>query len=539
MMMQTMFSHMLETSIIMSVLIVIVWLCSPLLERKYSPRLLYVVWLAITIRLLLPFPVTLSEAPIHIQAGALQESNVWKAPLVQDVFPITNVHSQAQVHSNEQAVFWSKTFILKVLQNIWIAGTLLFVLYHLLSYFQFIRHANRWSIDATPEQNALFETVQRELRIKKNVTLRKSIFITSPMLYGIVKPTVVLPAIDYPSSDLHLIFKHELTHLKRHDLVIKIVVFVVQALYWFNPFVHLLAKKFNETMELICDEHVVNGQDQQYKIRYMETILQSVEQQSQRSASFTSNYNGGIKTVKKRFKNISWNGTKKKGFVALGAFIVIFAASSSLIAFGPQGNETKKVEAAQPTKNETGDTENTSAQDTDAIVEKAPITGVYAETSRHAALERLIIDYFDIPEEDLGTTKYYYNYVDVDADGAEEIFTVVMGPYSSGSGGSTALLVKENGSGEVHLQQALTLIQTPVIISDQITNGYKEIVVMYSGGGASGSYVALTANNGKYTPVNDGRTLEGLEGITGQAIISNEIAKDMEEGKAMYLSPGE
>ncbi|PCD84636.1 hypothetical protein CNQ87_09795 [Lysinibacillus fusiformis] len=58
---------------------------------------------------------------------------------------------------------------------------------------------------------------------------------------------------------------------------------------------------------------------------------------------------------------------------------------------------------------------------------------------------------------------------------------------------------------------------------------------MNSGGGAKGNYVVLSTKGDKYTSVNEGTVIQGLEGVTGEAIISNDLLKDMEDGKALYL----
>jgi len=88
---------------------------------------------------------------------------------------------------------------------------------------------------------------------------------------------------------------------------------------------------------------------------------------------------------------------------------------------------------------------------------------------------------------------------------------------------------------EMHVNQKFTLIQTPIIISDKVTKGCKEIIVMRSGGGAEANYVVLTASDGQYKDVNDGTVIKDLKGVSGTAIMSNDILKDMEEGKALYL----
>lgn len=162
------------------------------------------------------------------------------------------------------------------------------------------------------------------------------------------------------------------------------------------------------------------------------------------------------------------------------------------------------------------------------------ITPIYAEAKPNAELEKTIIDYLEIPKDDLAKTKYYYNYVDLNMDKTNELFVVVMGPYTSGTGGNTALHIIQTNAG-LKVKQKFTLIQTPVIISDTVTNGAKDLIVRKSGGGVASSYVVLTCKDGKYTTVNEGTAIPSLETVTGTAIISNDILKDMDEGKAFYL----
>ena len=300
-----------------------------------------------------------------------------------------------------------------------------------------------------------------------------------------------------------------------------------------------MSKKLNETIEMSCDEYVISGNDAIYKKRYMETMLHSIKQQTAGISAFTTNYNGGMKVMKKRFKNIVHSGSKKKGLAALTVFMIVCLGLSSLVACSPIGAVANEQVVAQDISNaETGldktdEQEKVEAQEPKKVSEN--ITGVYAEPKPNAELEKTIINYLEIPKEYLAKTRYYYNYVDLNGDGKDEIFVVVMGPYTSGTGGSTALHIIQTGTEGMQVNQKFTLIQTPIIISDKVTKGCKEIVVMRSGGGAEANYVVLTSSDGQYTTVNEGTVIKGLEGVSGTAIISNNIVKDMEEGKALYL----
>jgi hypothetical protein len=155
------------------------------------------------------------------------------------------------------------------------------------------------------------------------------------------------------------------------------------------------------------------------------------------------------------------------------------------------------------------------------------IKGIKAESKPNKELVQLIKDYYEIPEEFSETTRYYYNYVDLNNDGENEIFVVVMGPYTSGTGGNSALWVVES-AGKLHVNQDFTIINTPVIISDNISNGAKELIVPYYGGGAKSQYSVLKCNDGYYSRVSDGKMIDTIDGIKGTAIIANDILKEVE-----------
>lgn len=153
-----------------------------------------------------------------------------------------------------------------------------------------------------------------------------------------------------------------------------------------------------------------------------------------------------------------------------------------------------------------------------------------AETKAYPALEALIIDQYDIPDDALNETSYYYNYVDLNDDGHKEIFVVVKGPYTSGSGGSSALWVSED-MGQLYVNQQFTLVNTPVIISDNKTNGMHDLIVPYYGGGAKNQYKVLTGGEAAYSSINDSKSIKTLDGVTGKAIIANDLVKEIQNGQ--------
>ena len=128
----------------------------------------------------------------------------------------------------------------------------------------------------------------------------------------------------------------------------------------------------------------------------------------------------------------------------------------------------------------------------------------------------------------------YYNYVDLNGDGSNEIFAVAVGPYTSGSGGDSGMwLIPYAG---MTVSQSFTLIRTPIIVSDTTTNGAHEPILQRSGGGAETEYVRLVCSDGVYSNPADAEVVEDLAAVTGKAIISNDLTVDMQSGDYLTLA---
>lgn len=157
-----------------------------------------------------------------------------------------------------------------------------------------------------------------------------------------------------------------------------------------------------------------------------------------------------------------------------------------------------------------------------------------SESKADVKLQKAIAAYFNIPDTDLESTKYYYNYVDLNDDGTDEILALVIGPYTSGNAGDTLLWVLPNG--DYTVIQELALANAPILVSDNMVNGAHELIAPRMGGGAATKYVSLTCSDGAYTAISDASAVSDLSLVKGTAILCNDIAKDMERGTALTLA---
>lgn len=157
------------------------------------------------------------------------------------------------------------------------------------------------------------------------------------------------------------------------------------------------------------------------------------------------------------------------------------------------------------------------------------ITGLKAETKAHPQLQQLIINYYKIPKEDYKKTRYFYNFVDLNYDGDKEIFVVIVSPYTSGTNRNKALWIFEK-NGKLEVRQEFTLVSTPIIISNNVTKGVRDLIFSYYDEGTDPRYSVLSCNGGHFPLLSNGKIIDSLDGIVGDAIIANNITAEAAAG---------
>jgi len=131
--------------------------------------------------------------------------------------------------------------------------------------------------------------------------------------------------------------------------------------------------------------------------------------------------------------------------------------------------------------------------------------------------------------------RYYYNRVDLNGDGNFEAIVHLVGPSICGTGGCNTLILQPARNG-YRVVSTIGLTRTPVIVSQQRTRGWSDLVVYVSGGGITrGYYVALRFDGRAYP---DNPTVQPALGartrITGKAYLSNEVSP----ASGIALRPG-
>ena len=262
-----------------------------LLKNRLPKALFYYLWLLVLLRLLVPvaLPVpglelTLPEPrsaeavtpPVSVQAapdGMVGQPIPFDPSYVQTVPADTVITGNGlELSFQQEKALWYRsvwTFLCENFLHIWLAGAAIHFLWFAVSYFRFCRSLKQDCLPLWEHEQALLEG----LRGKWRVEACRSPLAQTPMLVGLIRPRIILPETAITTLQLECILRHELTHLRRRDLLYKWFTVAVTSFHWFNPLMPWLRREIARCCELSCDEAVISSMNEDWKRTYGETLL--------------------------------------------------------------------------------------------------------------------------------------------------------------------------------------------------------------------------------------------------------------------------
>lgn len=109
------------------------------------------------------------------------------------------------------------------------------------------------------EWQELSRAAGSELSVRRLPRLRRSPEEVVPMVWGWMRPTILLPAgaEEWTRERRWLVLLHELAHVKRGDCLVQALAHLCCALYWCNPLAWLAAHRLRRERERACDDLVL------------------------------------------------------------------------------------------------------------------------------------------------------------------------------------------------------------------------------------------------------------------------------------------
>ena len=255
-------------------------LLKPITAKKLPARWQYCVWVALLISMVLPaYKLIPKKEAQRLSIVPQNQTGQTTVQPLEEISPDTVVTYDTPIEYREVNLSPKiQIRLFDLIAYIWGTGVLIFSLVVIISYFRFLCRKNKNSVKIS--DNKIFSEVKKELKIKRRIRLKASSDIGSPMLVGILFPTVYIPCREIPDNNMRMVLLHELTHYKRKELLVKWFAILVNAVHWFNPLCYLACAALSEACEVSCDMSVTKNMSEDEQKLYMQTILNLVEERS-------------------------------------------------------------------------------------------------------------------------------------------------------------------------------------------------------------------------------------------------------------------
>lgn len=326
-----------EITLSVSIGISFMILLMPLLNKRYTVKWRYWIWLIFAIRLLLPFNFTIPEPMVTLKPSS--NRIVMEVPKVIDQAKTSRVNFEDidNIDKNIDRVSINKSVtdinLNNIFSRIWLLGIFLFCGYHFISYLYFRKTIKRWGY---PIKNMeiihIFKDMRRKLNITQYIRIQRCGRVSSPMMIGFINPILILPREDYSDRELYVILHHELIHYRRYDIWYKLVLLLANAVHWFNPLVYIMVRYSNKDMEISCDAEVVKDKNVEFRREYSQTILDIIHKNHIRQVSLSTYFNGGKRAIKDRILGILDMEKKKKGIGSFFLVMIVVIITGTIVA---------------------------------------------------------------------------------------------------------------------------------------------------------------------------------------------------------------
>jgi uncharacterized protein (TIGR03435 family) len=323
-----------------------------LILRKNHARARYGLWLAASVKFLIPFSllVGLGSHLARPRAAAPLESGFCSAmEEISQPFTQPAAHAIAPMaHSTTPPN--PLRLLPAILGAVWFCGFAVI----LCVWYARWRRVLVTVREAVPlREGREVEALRRLERlggIRKRIELLMSPASLEPGILGIVRPVLVWPeGISERLDDAHLeaIVAHEVWHVRRQDNLAAAIHMVVEAVFWFYPLVWWLGARLVEERERACDEKVLElGSEPRV---YAESILRACEFCLESPLACVSGITGaGLKEritsimTERRARKLDFC---KKAFLGTAGLVALALPVVFGMANGPQSGQSSQSEA--------------------------------------------------------------------------------------------------------------------------------------------------------------------------------------------------
>lgn len=315
---------------IAALIIVLIVLRSFFLSNVHA-RVICILWTLVFLRMLVPLPIesgfsiidnntflssfaASSTAQETVSTSETNETAVANSPTIE----ADNTNGQITASSNPAPSAHGTTDVLLI---VYICGAAVISGLILFTNMRFSKRIKQNAISANMQDADKYVFEQQGIRPLPLYVVNG---LTSPCLYGLIKPKILLneKSVENDAVRQYTIY-HETTHYKHWDNIIFLGTVAACILNWFNPFMWLALYLSKKDREIYCDESVIKKLGDDRAIDYGKSLLYLVQNSNKKLLTISTTMTGSKREMKNRIKNIA---RSKKNWIILSAAIVLILA---------------------------------------------------------------------------------------------------------------------------------------------------------------------------------------------------------------------
>lgn len=402
--------HILKLNIISAVVIFLVLGLSVLLKNRFTARWKYVVWLAVAMSLLVPARLPSNFSLINFKVPGTESSGNEKITakrIISADADSANVNS-SKVNSEDSSTADSKMqdtavtgkaftgavlkdevqsdsasaslsgrhivpLAAKIFMIVWLAGAVIKLLAEICAYCFSMRSLKRMSLPVNDLMKwKMYRDVCEQKGIRRRPELMQNAGLSTPLLAGLFRTKLYLPAVSYSAKELKLVYHHELTHYLHRDLWYKMLLRICASVYWFNPALLFMLWEADKDIENLCDAEVVRVCSRAERKLYRKLLLRTVAIDDQ-VPYVTASLNDSSMVFKDRILYML-NMKKLRKNVLPGVILAMVLVGGNL-AFGFSG---ETISGAQNTQQQAQKDGDSSGQDSGEDAKKRELVDMVA-----------------------------------------------------------------------------------------------------------------------------------------------------------------
>ena len=381
-------------SLVLSPVILVYHFLCRTLDRAIRSRTIAFVWSVLLLRLCLPIPAfvtpialpTQDNTPVVIvpaetekPESAVPETVDTRTLPVNSPAPVPSPVPEQNLSPVESPLAPRVSLsAAEILALVWLCGVFLSRAIRSVRYAIGMHTLKRHAYPADDRLTEISHKLCESWHIRNSVRVRICPALSGPVVCGVLRPVICLPEMEYSTDMAAGIFAHELTHIRRCDLMKKRLWNLAVSLHWYNPFVYLARRDADRFLELACDETILTPVSEAARVKYGEVLL-SILKNGREDAPGTP-FSPKSGTVRERFAHILSFTAKKRGVLPAVLLCVVILVTPLFFGCETARDKTPETDTVPAeTDSPTTETESdTAAPDTETTAQPAaePYTDV-------------------------------------------------------------------------------------------------------------------------------------------------------------------